>query len=405
MKKGAESKIVCMIAMASYPGDPRIRRQAEALDEAGYEVDVICRYSGKQPPKEKFGNVTAYRIMNAPARENKIIYFLQSIIFLSVAFFRLIFLSSRRKYRIIQAHNLPDYLIFAAILHKLFGVKLILDIHDPSVDLFEEKWPGKKNRIIKYFVRKEEKYSCKISDHLITVTNTCKERLVARGNSPKKITLILNTANENIFSFNNEREIKVINERVKILYHGTIAERFGLHNAMNAMKFLLKDIPDSILNIYGRYEINYKRKLEKIIEDLELADNVKLNDKVIREQIPELINSHDIGIVPYLKTDYMNLALPTKAFEYIAAGLPVISTRLKDLSETFDNNCITYIENDRPKDISEAIKFLCFYPDERKRRLMAAKQKLSEISGSVMRKRFVTLYDEMTQPKGHYIVT
>ncbi|MCZ6701594.1 MAG: glycosyltransferase family 4 protein [Ignavibacteria bacterium] len=391
--------------MASYPGDPRIRRQAEALDEAGYEVDVLCRYSGKQPPIEKFGNVTAYRIMNAPSRENKIIYFLQSILFLIVAFFRLLPLSIKRNYKVIQAHNLPDYLIFAGVLHKIFGVKLILDIHDPSVDLFEEKWPGKKNRLLKYIIKNAEKFSCKISDHLITVTNTCKERLVARGNSPEKITLILNTANENIFTFNNEREVKVINEGVNILYHGTIAERFGLHNAIRATKLLLKDIPDSILNIYGRYDNSYREKLEKIIVELELANNVNLYDKVTREQIPELINNHDIGIVPYLKTDYMNLALPTKAFEYIAAGLPVISTRLKDLSETFDNNCITYVENDMPKDISEAIKFLCINPIERKRRLIAAKQKLSDISGSVMRKRFVTLYDEMTQPKSHYIVT
>jgi len=382
-----------MIAMASYPGDPRIRRQAEALDEAGYEVDVLCRYSGKQPPIEKFGNVTAYRIMNAPSRENKIIYFLQSVLFLIVAFFRLLPLSIKRNYKVIQAHNLPDYLIFAGVLHKIFGVKLILDIHDPSVDLFEEKWPGKKNRLLKYIIKNAEKFSCKISDHLITVTNTCKERLVARGNSPKKITLILNTANENIFTFNNEREVKVINEGVNILYHGTIAERFGLHNAIRATKLLLKDIPDSILNIYGRYDNSYREKLEKIIVELELADNVNLYDKVTREQIPELINDHDIGIVPYLKTDYMNLALPTKAFEYIAAGLPVISTRLKDLSETFDNNCITYVENDMPKDISEAIKFLCINPIERIRRLIAAKQKLSDISGSVMRKRFVTLYD------------
>ena len=379
--------------MASYPGDPRIRRQAEALDEAGYEVDVLCRYSGKQTPIEKFGNVTAYRIMNAPSRENKIIYFLQSVLFLIVAFFRLLPLSIKRNYKVIQAHNLPDYLIFAGVLHKIFGVKLILDIHDPSVDLFEEKWPGKKNRLLKYIIKNAEKFSCKISDHLITVTNTCKERLVARGNSPKKITLILNTANENIFTFNNEREIKVINEGVNILYHGTIAERFGLHNAIRATKLLLKDIPDSILNIYGRYDNSYREELKKIIVELELADNVNLYDKVTREQIPELINDHDIGIVPYLKTDYMNLALPTKAFEYIAAGLPVISTRLKDLSETFDNNCITYVENDMPKDISEAIKFLCINPIERIRRLIAAKQKLSDISGSVMRKRFVTLYD------------
>ena len=176
-----KNKIICMIAIASYPGDPRVRRQAEALDEAGYEVDVLCRYSGNQPPKQKFGNVTAYRIMNAPARENKIIYFLQSILFLILAFFRLLLLSIKRKYKVIQAHNLPDYLIFAGLFHKIFGVKLILDIHDPSVDLFVEKWPGKKNRLLKYFIKITEKLSCIISDHLVTVTNSCKEKLIERG--------------------------------------------------------------------------------------------------------------------------------------------------------------------------------------------------------------------------------
>ncbi len=395
MKKGAESKIVCMIAMASYPGDPRIRRQAEALDEAGYEVDVICRYSGKQPPKEKFGNVTAYRIMNAPARENKIIYFLQSIIFLSVAFFRLIFLSSRRKYRIIQAHNLPDYLIFAAILHKLFGVKLILDIHDPSVDLFEEKWPGNKNKFLKYLMNKAEKYSCKLADHLITVTKTCKERLVERSNSPDKITLILNTANEGLFEFNRERQFREITNGVKLMYHGTIAERFGLHDVINAMPILLKDIPGSILNIYGRYDNSYYTKLEKLVNDLNLTDNVNLNDTIIREQIPDLINNHDIGIVPYLQTDYMNLALPTKAFEYIATGLPLVSTKLKDLYETFDDSCITYTIDSKPEQIAQAISFICSNPVVTKNRVERAYHQLSEISGSVMKERYISLYDGM----------
>ena len=155
----SNNKVVCMVAMASYPGDPRVRRQAEALEQKGYEVDVLCRYSGDQPPKEKFGNVTAYRIMHAPPQENKVKYLLQSFIFVIVAFIKLLLLSFKRKYSIIQVHNLPDYLVFVGVLHKLFGAKLILDIHDPSVDLFEEKWPGKRNRIIKYFVKKAEKYS------------------------------------------------------------------------------------------------------------------------------------------------------------------------------------------------------------------------------------------------------
>jgi len=394
-KNNKESKRICMIAMASYPGDPRIRRQAEALDEAGYEVDVLCRYSGKQPPRQKFGNVTAYRIMNAPSRENKIFYFLQSIVFLAVAFFRLLILSITKRYKVIQAHNLPDYLIFAAILHKVFGVKLILDIHDPSVDLFEEKWPGKKNKALKFLMAKAEKYSCKLADKLITVTNTCKERLVERGNPPDKITLILNTANEGLFEFNSERRFREITSGVKLIYHGTIAERFGLHNVISAMPILLKDVPDSILNIYGRYEGSYLIKLKILVSDLNLSENVNLNGRINREQLPDLINNHDIGIVPYLQTDYMNLSLPTKAFEYIAAGLPLVSTKLKDLYETFDDNCIKYIDESDPKQIAGAISFICSNPILTRDIVNTAYRKLSEISGIVMKRRFIQTYDSL----------
>ena len=395
MKNNVAPKRICMIAMASYPGDPRIRRQAEALDEAGYEVDVLCRYSGKQPPRQKFGNVTAYRIMNAPSRENKIFYFLQSIVFLAVAFFRLLILSITKRYKVIQAHNLPDYLIFAAILHKVFGVKLILDIHDPSVDLFEEKWPGKKNKALKFLMAKAEKYSCKLADKLITVTNTCKERLVERGNPPDKITLILNTANEGLFEFNSERRFREITNGVKLIYHGTIAERFGLHNVISAMPILLKDVPDSILNIYGRYEGSYLIKLKNLVSDLNLSENVNLNGRINREQLPDLINNHDIGIVPYLQTDYMNLSLPTKAFEYIAAGLPLVSTKLKDLYETFDDNCIKYIDESDPKQIAGAISFICSNPTLTRDIVNTAYRKLSEISGIVMKRRFIQTYDSL----------
>lgn len=395
MKNNVVPKRICMIAMASYPGDPRIRRQAEALDEAGYEVDILCRYSGKQPPKERIGNVTAYRIMNAPSRENKIFYFLQSIVFLAVAFFRLLILSITKRYKVIQAHNLPDYLIFVGVFHKIFGVKLILDIHDPSVDLFEEKWPGKKNKALKFLMAKAEKYSCKLADKLITVTNTCKERLVERGNPPDKITLILNTANEGLFEFNRERRFREITNGVKLIYHGTIAERFGLHNVISAMPILLKDVPDSILNIYGRYEGSYLIKLKNLVSDLNLSENVNLNGRINREQIPNLINNHDIGIVPYLQTDYMNLALPTKAFEYIATGLPLISTKLKDLYETFDDCCITYVEDSDSQQFAGAISFICFNPGLSKNRVEAAYQKLSEISGKVMKERYISLYDSL----------
>jgi len=401
MVREKNNKTICMIAMASYPGDPRIRRQAEALEKRGYKVDIICRYASsiKQKSREEFGNITAYRIMHAPSKENRISYFLQSILFMAKAFIRLNLLSLKKKYSLIQAHNLPDYLIFVGILHKLFGVKLILDIHDPSVDLFEEKWPGRKNKLFKYIIKISERYSCKLSDHLITVTNMCKEKLVERGNPADKISLILNTANESIFKFNMHRNFAKINEGVKILYYGTIAERQGLHNAVQAMDYLVKDIPNSTLDIYGIYEMSYRKKLENLKKELKLESNVNFHGPIIREQIPDIINEHDIGIVPHPCTEYLNLSLPTKAFEYVTSGLPVVSTRIESLFKTLDDNCITYVENGNPKDLSDAIKYICLNPEARKLRVDAAYQAIKEISGEVMNKRYVDLIDKMITPQ------
>ena len=91
----------------------------------------------------------------------------------------------------------------------------------------------------------------------------------------------------------------------------------------------------------------------------------------------------------------MNLALPTKAFEYIAMGLPLVSTKLKDLYETFDDNCIKYVEKSNPKQIADAITYLSSNPAVSKNLVTSSYRKLSEISGVVMKERFIQIYNEL----------
>jgi len=395
MNTKSKVKRICMITMSSYPEDTRIMRQVVALESAGYEVDILCRTYQNQSKIEKFKNATAYRIMNAPPKESALAYVFQSLFFIFIVFFRLQVLAVKRKYTIIQTHNLPDYLIFASVIQKLFGVKLILDIHDPSVELYKTKWPGKKNRAIIKAVSLIEKFSCSFSDRLITVNNECKNRLVSRGNRDDKISIVMNTADETIFKFSNERKFRRISEKVKILYHGTVAERFGLYNAIEAMAQIIVDIPGSVFNIYGRYENSYRKKIENLISNLNLEDNVFLHGKVSIEKVPELINIHDIGIVPYLSTDFMNLALPTKAFEYIAVGMPIVSIRLKEMSQIFDDECITYFDEGIPEKIVQAIKYVCLNPKIAEQKVAIAYEKLKTISGKVMMKRYLTLIEQL----------
>ncbi|HEY6907490.1 MAG TPA: glycosyltransferase family 4 protein [Ignavibacteriaceae bacterium] len=384
------SKTVCMIALASYPGDPRIRRQAEALDAAGYKVDIICRHSGIQKKVEEFGNVTAHRIMKAQRKDTMIRYLLSSTLFLVLAFVKIQTLAFHRKYRFIQVHNMPDYLIFAAIVQKILGVPLLLDIHDLTVELFEEKWPEEKHKLLKKIVRFGEKISCRVANKVITVSETCGQRLIARGVPAEKITLVFNSADEEIFKYRN-REFPKLTAGVKLLYHGTISPRFGIHYAIEAMKEINKKIPGSVLLLYGRYEIGYREYLEKITNELQLTECVEFNGLIPREKIPEIIYKSDVGIIPYPNTDYMNLALPTKAFEYISSGLPVIISRLNDFSLLFPENSVQYIDNVSSQEIAEAVFYLSNNPDIRKNQVENALKKLQFISGEMMKQRYLNL--------------
>ena len=46
------------------------------------------------------------------------------------------FLFFRKRYDIIQVHTMPDFLVFAALVPKLFGAKVILDVHDLMPELY-----------------------------------------------------------------------------------------------------------------------------------------------------------------------------------------------------------------------------------------------------------------------------
>ena len=42
-----------------------------------------------------------------------------------------------RRYDIVHVHNMPDFLVFSALVPKLFGSKVLLDLHDPMPELIQ----------------------------------------------------------------------------------------------------------------------------------------------------------------------------------------------------------------------------------------------------------------------------
>jgi glycosyltransferase involved in cell wall biosynthesis len=301
-------------------------------------------------------------------------------------------LSVKFRYDLIQVHNMPDYLVFFGIFHKLLSRPVILDLHDLSPELFSSRWgKGIKGKILSPIVNLIERISCSIANHLITTSNGFYNNLVSRGTEKQKITLVFNSANEKIFKLSEPRKWESLSEGVKIIYHGTIVKRFGLHIAIEAVSKLRNDIPGLQFWLYGRYDEDYKRELEQMVENLQLKDTVSLLYSIPWEGIVKKIEEADFGVVPYLSDEFMNLALSTKTFEYVAMNLPVVASKVDSIASIFDDKGVSYFKPGDAEGLAKNILELSSNPEKRKSLVQNAADQYKDYSWPVMSARYTNL--------------
>jgi glycosyltransferase involved in cell wall biosynthesis len=384
-----------MIAQSNYISDPRIMRQAHALEYENYNVDILGLGWPENPKVIKRGNITSYKLMNYFSQESIISYLFYSIIFFFKAQFKLLTLSLSKRYSLIQVHNMPDYLVFATIFHKIFGTPVLLDMHDLTVELFKEKWSSATFSFLSPILLIVEKLSCKFADHILTVTDPCIEILISRGIPASKISLILNTADETYFYYDNYRKFEIIQKDLNLFYHGTIAERFGIHEVIKALPKIKDSIPGTRFIVFGKYDMNYKTYLIKLIEELGLIENVDLNGMIKYEDINGIMHDKHIGVVPYLKTSYMDIALSTKSFEYAANGVPMVASSLKAMRSVYGNDSIAFYDAGNISELAELIIALCGNPDRRKQLSENAFNDLQKINWSSVKKKYIKIIENL----------
>ncbi|NLG17671.1 MAG: glycosyltransferase family 4 protein [Fibrobacter sp.] len=357
---------VCIIAKYLYPFDTRLSQQVNTLNACGIPCDVICGGNGFQDTVERIKNVTIYRVYKKPAtKQSFLVYLFTTFRFLAGAFLKLLTLSLRNNYKVIVVHTLPEFLVFITAFNKLFGSFVVLDGRDLTVDLLYSRWKGKKIAIVKGVAVFLEKIIANFCDEIITASNGFKRSLVGRGVAEGKIKVLVNTADESVFRFDRNRTFKPITEQARLIYHGTVSERFGLLTAVKAMEKICKKIPGSTLHIFGYFDPVYRGRIEEYIDKADLYKNVQLFDPIGLDEVYKQVLTMDLGVVPYLSDDFMNLALSTKTFEYIASGLPVAASRLKSSEELFDDSCIEYAEAGNADDLADKVVNLCLTPELR----------------------------------------
>lgn len=345
-----------MFAYTEYMTDPRVRREAQALAARGDTVDFLCL---QQPPlkdttyDQRWFTVDGVNVCQLPLKKyqgtNQIAYLLSYVLFTIVGAFWLTSLHFRRRYHLMQVHTMPDFLIFATILPRIFGCKLILDMHDLTSDLYSVKFRSKWMRPLIWGLRLQERMSAGLANHVLTVHEPYRQVLIERGIRPSKISVLMNLPDNRIFSMEVRPTGKLpaltpdATLPFTLVYHGTIVARYGLDVMLNAVALLRgqRAIPGLRLVVYGKGDD--LARLRGISTRLGLDDIVYFHGKhVPTEDLPGLLIQADLAVVPNLSNPFTDFVLPTKLMEYAALGIPAVVARTPVVSQYFDESMVAY---------------------------------------------------------------
>src|ERR1700746_1180672 len=168
MRIACDSKAICMVVQNVYDGDPRVRRKAEALVDAGYSVDILALAPSSGKTKYRLNGVCIYALALGKHRGSLLRYLYEYLVFFVWAALRLIQLMRKRHYSIVDINTLPDILVFAAAPAKWMGAKLILDMHEITPEFYMSKYRVGVDTWLIRFLAYAEKLSCRFADRVVT---------------------------------------------------------------------------------------------------------------------------------------------------------------------------------------------------------------------------------------------
>lgn len=358
---------MAVVSFSHFPGDPRPRRAAEAFAMAGMSIDVICLMEEGGLKKDVFEGIHIDRIPMTHRRGSKMGYVFRYGLFILIAFLKLARRSFSQRYHIVHIHNMPDVLVLAALVPKLLGAKVILDLHDPMPELMMAIFElPKTSRAVKGMVVLE-RWSIAVADIVLTVNHTFKKLFSFRSCSAGKVRVIMNSPDDRIFKIippqmRNSRSDKTSTPFI-IMYHGTLVERNGIDLAVEALVKVRKLIPEAELRIYGQRTPFLDDVLQWAIDN-DLEKSVYYFGPRRLEQLVDAITDCDVGIIPNKRSIFTELNTPVRIFEYLTLGRPVIAPRAPGIQEYFTEDSLVFFDLGNVEDLAQKLTWVADHPKE-----------------------------------------
>jgi glycosyltransferase involved in cell wall biosynthesis len=394
----AEARRVAILVHAVFPGDPRVRRQSDALLEAGYEVDVICLRRPGEPIETLENGVRVRRLPIDRTFVGFAGHIAEYLAFTAAAAWRMAREHRRRGYALIQVATPPDFLVFAALPERWRGVPVLLDLHEDMPAFFSDRFAHPLLWPLRPMVGAATRASAALADELITVHEPLRELALARGVRPGRIDVVMNSADPRLFDpSGHPRRAFMGDGTLRLVHHSNFQRIYGLDAAIAGLARLRADLPWR-LDVYG--DGPWRPAIEAAIAAAGVGDRVVLHGRVPMDDLPGLLAEADIGLVPSLTEPYLHLSLSTKLLEYAAMGVPTIATDLRTFRHHFTDAALRYVPGADPSALAAAVEALAADPAGTVAMGLEAQRQAAAYDWSVQKDRYLAIVDRLVGVRG-----
>ena len=274
------------------------------LVENGFKVLVICvDYRGR---REKVIAQSGLKYHSLPLTlTNSAIFFLKLL--------RYIY---RFKPDAIMASGDTHFGFLGWIISKFFDLPCLFDVYDDYTAFGSNRLP---------FMKSFFTWTIRFSNAVTCASSPLKTKILNYNSSVK---LIENGVDESLFRSISKPEardrLNISLDDTVVGYFGSIGKNYGIENLSDAILRLQDQYPNIKLLIAGKNETKISL----------WRSHIDYRGLVSQGEIPFFINASDVVVIPYLPDDQINMSNPCKLAEYLACGVPVVSTRVSDIADT-----------------------------------------------------------------------
>jgi glycosyltransferase involved in cell wall biosynthesis len=254
----------------------------------------------------------------------------------------------------------------------LAGIKLSRHFKIPFVFEVRDLWPealinvgALKNPLAIWWLRRMAQKIYAAANHIIALSPGMKEGIVRMGVPDRKITVIPNSSDLELFHPDLDGAASRIRlglgDRFAAIYFGAMGLANGLEYVIEAARILSERGRNQIV-IVLHGDGGKKPELQKMVSDYKLT-NVVFSDLVPdKAEVAKIIAGCNACLVIYRATKEHTWS-PNKMFDALAAGKPVLINVPGWLGETIENNnCGKCVDSRRPETLADALEELADNP-------------------------------------------